>query len=121
MPRPKKRRRVCSLPENKRFGPMGIGRIVKEVIIMSVDEYETIRLIDLNNFTQKECSEQMDIARTTVQGIYDKARKKLADSLINGKVIVIEGGNYNLCINSNKPCGKGCRKRELINKKEGDV
>lgn len=121
MPRPKKRRRVCSLPENKRFGPMGMRRMGKEVIIMSVDEYETIRLIDFNNFTQKECSEQMDIARTTVQGIYDEARKKLADSLVNGKIIAIEGGDYSLCTNSNKPCGKVCRRREIINKKEGDV
>lgn len=120
MSRPKKMRNVCSLPDNKRFGPMGMGKMVKEIISMTVDEYETIRLIDLNNFTQKECSEQMNIARTTVQGIYEQARVKLAESLINGKMIVIEGGDYRLCTNSNRPCGRGCRKEKLDNKK-GDM
>ena len=63
---------------------------------MTVDEYETIRLIDLENYTQEQCSEQMKIGRTTIQNIYASARKKLAISLINNKVIYISGGNYEL-------------------------
>lgn len=78
---------------------------------MSVDEYETIRLIDLENLTQQECSGQMYISRTTVQGIYDTARKKLADSLVNGKVLWIEGGEYQLCDNGSASCGAGCCNR----------
>jgi hypothetical protein len=78
---------------------------------MTVDEYETIRLIDLERFTQEECANQMDISRTTVQGIYDEARRKLAESLVNGKVLWIEGGEYQLCDGGGKGCGGGgCRR-----------
>ncbi|MBS4538789.1 DUF134 domain-containing protein [Clostridium sp. D2Q-11] len=113
MPRPRKRRRVCCLPESKRFGPVRGQESLDDYITMTVDEYETIRLIDLNDFTQKECSEQMNVARTTVQSIYNDARKKLADSLINGRIIVIEGGDYKLCEGGKKQCGRGCRRRRL--------
>ncbi len=112
MPRPRKRRRVCALPVNSRFGPLNadgkeIGRV-----IMSVDEYETIRLIDLERFKQEECATRMNIARTTVQGIYDEARKKLAEALVNGKVLVIEGGDYRLCSGVGEGCGgRGCRRK----------
>jgi hypothetical protein len=78
---------------------------------MTVDEYETIRLIDLDGFTQEECANQMNISRTTVQGIYDEARRKLAESLVNGKVLWIEGGEYQLCDGNGNGCGRGgCRR-----------
>jgi predicted DNA-binding protein (UPF0251 family) len=78
---------------------------------MTVEEYETIRLIDLEGFTQEECAARMNIARTTVQGIYSEARKKLAESLVDGKVLKIEGGAYKLCEGQGKSCrGNGCRR-----------
>jgi predicted DNA-binding protein (UPF0251 family) len=119
MPRPKKWRKVCSLPEINRFGPLN-GEFNDECVVMSVDEYETIRLIDLEGMKQEECSEQMNIARTTVQGIYDAARKKIADSLVNGKTLIIEGGEYRLCDGHGGQCGKmGCgRHRGGRNKEE---
>ena len=64
---------------------------------MTVEEYETIRLIDLEGLTQEECAESMNVAQTTVQRIYNDARRKLAHSLVNGAVLKIEGGNYKLC------------------------
>ena len=119
MPRPKKWRKVCSLPEINRFGPLN-GEFNDECVVMSVDEYETIRLIDLEGMKQEECSEQMNIARTTVQGIYDAARKKSADSIVNGKTLIIEGGEYRLCDGHGGQCGKmGCgRHRGGRNKEE---
>ncbi|HHW93777.1 MAG TPA: DUF134 domain-containing protein [Clostridiaceae bacterium] len=111
MARPRKRRRVCGLPEVNRFGPLDLSSGVKENIIMTVDEFETIRLIDLEGLTQEECAEQMHVARSTVQGIYIEARKKLAEALVHGKVLSIEGGTYLLCDGSGNGCGRGCRLR----------
>ena len=108
MPRPRKWRRVCCLPESSRFGPLDVPS--NDTVIMTVDEFESIRLIDVDGFTQEQCAVQMDISRTTVQGIYDSARKKLAQSLVNGKVLLIEGGEYRLCDGQGRGCGgTGCR------------
>ena len=109
MARPIKWRRVCCLPESNRFGPLNLPADDEDHVRMSVDEYETIRLIDLENMTQEECAGSMNIARTTVQGIYNEARRKVAESLVKGKVLWIEGGEYELCDGIRKPCGKtGC-------------
>jgi predicted DNA-binding protein (UPF0251 family) len=108
MARPVKWRRVCSLPDRNRFGPLGFSEGEKSYVRMTVDEYEAIRLIDLEGFNQEECAQQMNVARTTVQGIYVTARKKLAESLVNGKVLLIEGGEYRLCEGRGGGCGRGC-------------
>ncbi|HKM43780.1 MAG TPA: DUF134 domain-containing protein [Limnochordia bacterium] len=110
MPRPRKWRRVCALPDNSRFGPLGQPMDMDNIVSMTVDEYETIRLIDLEGFTQEECADQMDISRTTVQGIYSGARKKLAESLVHGKVLFIGGGEFLLCDGQGRGCGRGCHR-----------
>ena len=111
MPRPRKWRKVCCLPEYNQFGPLNALINQEDFLIMTVDEYETIRLIDLEGFRQEECADQMNIARTTVQRIYNDARKKLAESLVNGKVLRIEGGDYKLCDGDEGSCGSGdCRR-----------
>lgn len=111
MARPRKWRTVCDLPQINRFGPMSSEDVVLETVIMAVDEYETLRLIDLEGFTQEQCADQMNIARTTIQGIYSEARRKLADSLVNGKNLVIEGGDYVLCNGMGRGCQmQGCRR-----------
>lgn len=114
MPRPIKRRRVCCLPQCSQFGPFNQeGQVNKEeFVIMTIDEYETIRLIDLEALTQEECAQQLNVARTTVQKVYMDARRKLADSLVNGKILRIEGGNYILCEELDRPhCGSHCCRR----------
>lgn len=113
MPRPRKWRKVCCLPESNRFGPLNASIDLERFVAMTVDEYESIRLIDLEGFTQEECADQMKIARTTVQRIYTDARGKLAESLVNGKVLRIEGGDYRLCDGLEKSCGcGGCRRNQ---------
>lgn len=79
---------------------------------MTIDEYETIRLIDYEGLKQEQCALRMEVARTTVQGIYEVARKKLADALINGKTLTIEGGDYLLCDGRGRHCGNpNCGRR----------
>ena len=107
MARPRKFRNICDFPDNDRFGPLNIREREENIIIMPLDQYETIRLIDLEGLTQEECSVQMNIARTTVQRIYSDARRNLAESLVNGKVLKIEGGDYKLCNGKGRFCGRG--------------
>lgn len=104
MPRPRKCRKVCCVPERNSYGPLNTTNINTEIVLMTVDEYETIRLIDLEEMTQEECAEKMDVARTTIQRIYNDARKKLAKSLVEGKILKIQGGDYKLCDNGQLLC-----------------
>ena len=94
MSRPRKCRKVCCLPRVNEFHPKG-GE--GNIIILTVDEYETIRLIDKEGLSQKECADYMQVARTTVQQIYNSARVKIANALVDGSVLRIEGGDYILC------------------------
>ncbi|NDL68808.1 DUF134 domain-containing protein [Anaerotalea alkaliphila] len=112
MPRPRKWRKVCCLPDSNLYGPLGRTEMEKETITMTVEEYETIRLIDLEGLMQEECAQRMDVARTTVQRIYNDARKKLADSLVNGHILKIEGGDYKLYEEQEREAGcGGCHRR----------
>ncbi len=108
MARPRKWRRVCCIPENNFFGPLGVPLNEDEIITMTIDEYETIRLIDHEGLVQEECAKSMGVARTTVQRIYGEARQKIADSLINDKGLKIEGGEYKLFNDEERRYGYGC-------------
>ncbi len=65
--------------------------------------------MDLEGMTQQECGEKMNVVRTSIQATYASARKKLADMLVNGKLLIIEGGDYRLC-EGGPHCGHGCRR-----------
>lgn len=110
VPRPRKCRKVCQLPLATEFRPMG-DIPCGSAVILTVDEYEAIRLIDKQGFSQEECSTYMKVARTTVQMIYNSARKKLADALVDGLALRIEGGDYQLCDGKEEYCGCGGCKR----------
>lgn len=113
MPRPIKCRKVCSLPPVRKFVPAAADSGQK-IVVLTVDEYEAIRLIDNEGFSQEECSGYMDIARTTVQQIYDRARRKLAHALVEGLPLKIEGGSYRLCDGKERICFcGGCPKHRL--------
>lgn len=111
MPRPRKGKKVCCLPDINLYGPLKLQQENNKCILMSVEEYETIRLIDLEKLTQEECGERMQVARTTIQKIYTGAREKVAESLVNGCILKIEGGDYQLYSEIEKPIGCGrCRR-----------
>jgi predicted DNA-binding protein (UPF0251 family) len=108
MPRPRKRRRVCELPETLLFKPAGKPITETEVVIISIDEYEVIRLIDLEGLNQEECAERMEVARSTIQRMYEEVKRKVADSIVNGKAFKIEGGDYKLCDFNKDDCTTPC-------------
>jgi len=93
MPRPKQSRRMDSPPLMKGFKPFGIPRSELETVILSYDEYEVIRLLDYEGLMQEQAAERMNVSRPTLTRIYENARKTIAKAFVEGKVIVIEGGN----------------------------
>lgn len=107
MPRPQRCRKVCEEPEFDVFSPEGIPN--SEYVQLTLDEYESIRLIDLQQLTHAQAAEQMEISRPTVTEIYNTARTKIADCIVNGKKLFVTGGNYRLCNGGN--CGEICRKQ----------
>lgn len=126
MPRPRKWKKVCCMPESNMYGSLNGSDIENEIIIMTVEEYETIRLIDLEGLTQEECANRMQVARATVQKIYNDARSKIAESLVNGGVLKIEGGDYKLYDENERVHGCGrcrrsrCRKDFAGNEDKGE-
>ena len=92
MPRPCRCRKIEHLPVYRSFSPDDTA--ATENVLMTVDEFEALRLLDNEGLTQEACASRMNIARTTVTAIYDSARKKVADALVNGKRLLIAGGHF---------------------------
>ena len=113
MPRPRKNRKVCHFPQTVSFLPEeDIGN--QEPVFLTVDEYETIRLIDKQGFSQEQCCIFMEVARTTVQQVYASARKKLADAIVDGRPLLIGGGDYRLCTGAEgEPSCSSCFKQQF--------
>lgn len=93
--RPTKKRRVCALPGFTEF----YARREDEApaVYLTVEEYETVRLMDYFGLTQQECAAEMEVARTTVQALYVSARKRIAAALVEGRPLLITGGSYTVC------------------------
>lgn len=108
MPRPRVGKKVCCLPQNELFGPLDMNSEQTETIVMSVEEYETIRLIDYERMTQEECAQHMKVARGTVQKLYNDARMKISKLLVDGSNVQIKGGDYLLYEEEEK--ARGCRR-----------
>ncbi len=96
MARPKKRRTVGVHPSVSYFKPRGIPMLDLEEVQLTVDEREALRLADLDNLSHEEAGRLMGVSRATFGRIIQRARRVLADALINGKAIRIEGGNYRI-------------------------
>ena len=90
MPRPVRCRRIGQMPAFRSFSPDDAPDA--EVIRLTLDEYETLRLMDAEGLNQEACAAQMNVARTTVTAIYESARHKIATALVRGKRLQITGG-----------------------------
>lgn len=89
--RREKLRRVGIIPEYRGFTPDGLAS--GDAIDMTVDELEVLRLCDLEGLNQEAVAQQMGIARATVAAICSRAHRKVANALVNGRALIIEGGN----------------------------
>ena len=96
MPRPIKCRRVEFQPGVTYFKPANIPLRALDEVQLSVEEAEAVRLKDLEGLEQKEAAERMSISRPTFQRVLASGRKKIADALLNGKAIRIEGGSFEM-------------------------
>ena len=94
MPRKQRCRWIEGYPDHWEFSPEEASN--RDPIVMTLDEFETIRLLDREGMTQEQCAERMGVARTTVTAIYESARRKIAEALVDGKQLLIRGGNYRL-------------------------
>jgi len=93
MPRPQKNRIIKEPPVFTQFKPVGVpGRII-QTVTLSIDEYEALRLSDFTGMSQEEAADEMEISRPTFTRLIEAARKKIGEMIVNGKMLVIEGGN----------------------------
>lgn len=93
MSRPKQERKIDAPPLMQGFKPFGIPRSELESVVLQYDEYEAIRLLDYEGLMQEQAAERMNVSRPTLTRIYENARKTVAKALMEGKMILIEGGN----------------------------
>ncbi|MHB8157999.1 MAG: DUF134 domain-containing protein [Desulfocucumaceae bacterium] len=98
MSRPPKCRKVEFLPQMTYFKPAGVPLRELTEVTLTVEELEAIRLKDLMGFEQEECAEKMGVSRPTYHRILSAARQKVAEALINGRAIRVEGGNFQVVI-----------------------
>ena len=94
MPRRQRRRWIGGYPDYWEFSPEELA--AGAPVVMTLDEFETIRLLDREGLTQEQCAERMGVSRPTVTAIYDSARKKVAEALVDGKRLQLRGGSYQL-------------------------
>ncbi len=105
MPRPRRRRWVWNTPSVTYYKPAGIPKASLEEVVLTVDELEAIRLCDLENLSQQESAEKMNISQPTFNRILNSAKNKIADAIVNGKAIRIEGGVYEMAFGKGR--GRG--------------
>ena len=92
MPRPEKNRIVNEPPIFREFKPVGIASRFAEQAILTLDEYEAFRLADYIGMSHEEAADQMEVSRSTFTRLIERTRKKIAELIIQGKVLTIEGG-----------------------------
>ncbi|HAP93014.1 MAG TPA: hypothetical protein DCM26_00105 [Desulfotomaculum sp.] len=123
MSRPPKFRRVEFLPRFTYFKPSGVPLRELEEVELTVEGLEAIRLKDLNGLEQEVCAEKMGVSRPTYHRILTSARSRIAEALVDGKAIRVEGGNFKVVMRQFRcikcahewelPCGRCCRGKLL--------
>ena len=96
MARPQKDRIVACDPTISYFKPRGVPLRQIEEVRLTIDQMEALRLADLVGLSQEAAGKQMGVSRATFGRIVQRARQVVADALVNGKAILLEGGNYQL-------------------------
>ena len=96
MPRPCCWRLIAGSPAAGTFKPLGIPMRDLEEVVMTLDEFEAVRLADLEGLYQERAANQMGVSRPTFSRIVDSARRKVADALVHGKALLIVGGPVRL-------------------------
>ncbi len=107
MPRPRICRRIFFQPDALFFKPAGVPMRHLVENILTFDELEAIRLVDLEGIEQSKAGKQMRISQPTLSRLLTSARKKIADALVNGKAIKIEGGNFKVVQQSRRSNKEG--------------
>lgn len=96
MVRPQKLRFVGMEPGFRMFKPVGIPAVDMEQIVLTLDEFEAIRLVDFDGMDHEGASALIGVSRPTLSRLIEQARHKVADAVVTGKVLVIEGGNVEM-------------------------
>ena len=107
MPRPRICRRISFMPEVTYFKPAGVTMAKLDETILTIDEYEVVRLIDFEGVEQNKASKKMKISQPTLSRLLKSARKKISDAIINGKAIKIQGGTYKMVNQKGRGLGQG--------------
>jgi len=102
--RPKCLRRIYIEPNITYFKPRGIPISDLEIVVLTLEELEALRSVDLDDLQQEQAAQKMGISRRAFWEELQNARKKVVDALINGKAIEIKGGNYVLTEKRNFKC-----------------
>ena len=108
MPRPFKNRCINAQPASVVYKPAGIPARELEWVTLHLDEFETIRLLDHVGLDQEKAAAEMGVSRPTVTRIYASARKKIADAIVLGQAICIEGGPVTEAAKSQGSGRRGC-------------
>ena len=108
VPRPFCCRRISGQPAATVYKPVGVPLRELEEVVMTLDEFEALRLADLEGLHQEEGAARMEISRPTFGRVLEAARRKVAEALVRGKALRIEGGPVSM----GEPCNRRARERK---------
>lgn len=121
MPRPKCCRQVGEIPEKTCFRPEGVISSYPKEVLLNLDEYESLRLADLEGLYQEEAASRMNVSRQTFGRIVEAAHRKVADAIVNGKTLRIEGGPVSIEAVGTTRCPRCHHALGLLNSRNGII